>query len=486
MTSPHASGPATPGARRFPSDFVWGAATASYQIEGAAAEDGRLPSIWDTYAATPGRVHAGDTGAVACDHYHRTAEDLRHMRALGLDAYRFSLAWPRIQPTGSGAFNPAGLAFYDRLIDDLLAAGIDPVVTMYHWDLPQALEDAGGWPVRDTALRFADYAATVVDAYRDRVKVWTTLNEPWCSSFLGYAAGVHAPGRTEPAAALAAVHHLNLAHGLGARAVRESLGDAGTLSLTLNLHVVRPDDPTSAEDRDAVRQIDALANRAFLEPVLDGRYPEDLLADTAAVSDWSFVADGDLALTHTGLDVLGVNFYSTQRVRRYVPGHEKVQADGHGRSRFSAWVGAEAVEFLPQPGPYTAMGWNIDPSGMTELLLRLRDTYPALPLMITENGAAFDDVVTPDGRVHDADRVDYLRRHVDAVGQAMDAGADVRGYFVWSLLDNFEWAYGFSRRFGVIRVDYDTLERTWKDSAHWYRDLLATRTLPDVGWAPPA
>ena len=486
MPSPHASGPATPGARRFPSDFVWGAATASYQIEGAAAEDGRLPSIWDTYAATPGRVHAGDTGAVACDHYHRTAEDLRHMRALGLDAYRFSLAWPRIQPTGSGAFNPAGLAFYDRLIDDLLAAGIDPVVTMYHWDLPQALEDAGGWPVRDTALRFADYAATVVDAYRDRVKVWTTLNEPWCSSFLGYAAGVHAPGRTEPAAALAAVHHLNLAHGLGARAVRESLGDAGTLSLTLNLHVVRPDDPTSAEDRDAVRQIDALANRAFLEPVLDGRYPEDLLADTAAVTDWSFVHDGDLALTHTGLDVLGVNFYSTQRVRRYVPGHEKVQADGHGRSRFSAWVGAEAVEFLPQPGPYTAMGWNIDPSGMTELLLRLRDTYPALPLMITENGAAFDDVVTPDGRVHDADRVDYLRRHVDAVGQAMDAGADVRGYFVWSLLDNFEWAYGFSRRFGVIRVDYDTLERTWKDSAHWYRDLLATRTLPDVGWAPPA
>ena len=477
---------AAAGARVFPSDFVWGAATASYQIEGAAAEDGRLPSIWDTYAATPGRVHAGETGAVACDHYHRTAEDIRHMVDLGLRAYRFSLAWPRIQPAGSGAFNPAGLAFYDRLIDDLLAAGIDPVATMYHWDLPQALEDAGGWPARDTALRFADYAEKVVETYRDRVTVWTTLNEPWCSSFLGYAAGVHAPGRTEAAAALAAVHHLNLAHGFGARAVRGALGDAGTLSLTLNLHVVRPDDPASAEDRDAARQIDALANRSFLGPVLEGRYPEDLLADTSAVTDWSFVHDGDLTTTHTGLDVLGINYYSTQRVRRYVPGHEKLHADGHGRSRFSAWVGADAVEFLPQPGPHTAMGWNIDPSGMTELLLRVHETYPGLPMMVTENGAAFDDVVSPDGRVHDADRVDYLRRHIDAVGRAMDAGADVRGYFVWSLMDNFEWAYGFSRRFGVLRVDYDTLERTWKDSAHWYRDLLRSGTLPDAGWVAPA
>ena len=477
----------TPGAARtFPADFVWGAATASYQIEGAAAEDGRRPSIWDTYAATPGKVHAGDTGAVACDHYHRTGEDIGHMVDLGLGAYRFSLAWPRIQPTGSGAFNQAGLDFYDKLVDDLLAAGIDPVATMYHWDLPQALEDAGGWPVRDTALRFADYAAKVVDTYRDRVKVWTTLNEPWCSAYLGYASGVHAPGRTEPAAALAAVHHLNLAHGFGARAVRETLGDAATLSLTLNLHVVRPDDPTSPEDVDAVRQIDALANRVFLEPVLDGRYPEDLLADTAHVTDWSFVQDGDLALTHTGLDVLGLNYYSTQRVRRYVPDHEKVTADGHGASTHSAWVGADAVEFLPQPGPYTAMGWNIDPSGMTEMLLRIHERYPGLPMMITENGAAFDDALAPDGRIHDDARVDYLRRHVDAVAHAMDAGADVRGYFVWSLLDNFEWAYGFSRRFGVIRVDYDTLERTWKDSAYFYRDLVTRGAIPGTGWAPPA
>ena len=468
----------TPAGRAFPADFLWGAATASYQIEGAANEDGRAPSIWDTFAATPGKVRGGDSGAVADDHYHRTAEDIGHMRELGLDAYRFSLAWPRIQPLGAGAFNQKGLDFYDRLIDDLLAAGIAPVVTMYHWDLPQALEDAGGWPARDTALRFGEYAARVVDAYRDRVRVWTTLNEPWCSSYLGYGSGVHAPGRTEPAGALAAVHHLNLAHGLGARAVRESLGDAATLSLTLNLHVVRPDDPDNPEDRDAVRQIDALANRAFLEPVLDGRYPADLIADTASVTDWSFVHDGDLAVTHTRLDVLGVNYYSTQRVRRYVPDHEKVQADGHAASAHSAWIAADAVEFLPQPGPYTAMGWNIDPGGMTELLGRLHREYPGLPLMVTENGAAFDDVVSPDGRVHDADRVAYLHGHIDAVAQAMDAGADVRGYFVWSLLDNFEWAYGFSRRFGIIRVDYATLERTWKDSAYWYRDLLRTRSLP--------
>lgn len=471
MTTP------APG-RTFPADFLWGAATASYQIEGAATEDGRGPSIWDTFAATPGKVHGGDSGAVADDHYHRTAEDLGHMRDLGLDAYRFSLAWPRIQPTGSGAFNQRGLDFYSRLVDDLLEAGIAPVVTMYHWDLPQPLEDAGGWPVRETALRFGEYAAKVVDTYRDRVHVWTTFNEPWCSAYLGYGAGVHAPGRTEPAAALAAVHHLNLAHGLGGRVVRDALGDLATLSLTLNLHVARPDDPSNPEDVDAARQIDALANRAFLEPVLDGRYPADLIEDTAAVTDWSFVQDGDLETTHTGLDVLGVNYYSTQRVRRYVPDHAKVQADGHGASAHSAWIAADAVEFLPQPGPHTEMGWNIDPGGMTELLLRVHRDYPRLPMMVTENGAAFPDRVAPDGRVHDADRIDYLHTHIDAVGAAMDAGVDVRGYFVWSLLDNFEWAYGFSRRFGILRVDYTTLERTWKDSAYWYRDLLKTRTLP--------
>ncbi len=467
--------------RTFPDSFVWGAATASYQIEGAVTEGGRGPSIWDTYSATPGKTFEGHTGAVAADHYHRTEQDVAMMKELGLDAYRFSLAWPRIQPTGSGAFNQAGLDFYDRLIDQLLEAGIDPVATMYHWDLPQGLEDAGGWPARDTALRFGDYAHKVVETYRDRVKIWTTLNEPWCSAYLGYGSGVHAPGRTDGADALAAVHHLNLAHGLGAQAVRDVLGEAATLSLTLNLHVMRPDDPSSPSDLDAVRKADALANRAFLNPVLDGFYPEDLLADTASVTDWSFVRDGDLEITHSGLDVLGVNFYSTQRVTKFTGDHPRSMADGHGASTHSAWPGADDVEFLPQPGPYTEMGWNIDPSGMTELLLDLHNTYPELPLMITENGAAFPDaVIVDEGRVRDTDRVSYLYRHLDAVGDAMDAGADVRGYFVWSLMDNFEWGYGFSKRFGIVRIDYDTLERHWKDSAYWYRELTRTHTLPAV------
>ncbi len=467
--------------RTFPDSFVWGAATASYQIEGAVTEGGRGPSIWDTYSATPGKTFEGHTGAVAADHYHRTEQDVAMMKELGLDAYRFSLAWPRIQPTGSGAFNQAGLDFYDRLIDQLLEAGIDPVATMYHWDLPQGLEDAGGWPARDTALRFGDYAHKVVETYRDRVKIWTTLNEPWCSAYLGYGSGVHAPGRTDGADALAAVHHLNLAHGLGAQAVRDVLGEAATLSLTLNLHVMRPDDPSSPSDLDAVRKADALANRAFLNPVLDGFYPEDLLADTASVTDWSFVRDGDLEITHSGLDVLGVNFYSTQRVTKFAGDHPRSMADGHGASTHSAWPGADDVEFLPQPGPYTEMGWNIDPSGMTELLLDLHNTYPELPLMITENGAAFPDaVIVDEGRVRDTDRVSYLYRHLDAVGDAMDAGADVRGYFVWSLMDNFEWGYGFSKRFGIVRIDYDTLERHWKDSAYWYRELTRTHTLPAV------
>ncbi|SCF03191.1 GH1 family beta-glucosidase [Micromonospora mirobrigensis] len=461
--------------RVFPPGFLWGSATAAYQIEGAARADGRAPSIWDTYSHTPGRTLNSDTGDVAADHYHRWAEDLDHMARLGLGAYRFSISWPRVFP--GGRRNQRGVDFYSRLVDGLLERGIRPVATLYHWDLPQELEDAGGWPVRDTALRFGEYAAEIVGALGDRVHTWTTFNEPWCSAYLGYASGVHAPGRTEPAAALAAVHHLNLAHGLAGRVVRE-LAPAAELSVTLNLHVIRPASGSDA-DADAVRRIDALANRAFLGPMLDGAYPADLLADTAKVTDWSFVRDGDERTAAVPLDVLGVNYYSTTLVRAWDGVSPRSDADGHGRSAHSPWVGAQDVDFLPQPGPYTAMGWNIDPSGMTELLLRLHAEHPDQPLMITENGAAFDDVVTPDGAVHDDRRVDYLRRHVDAVGAAIDRGADVRGYFVWSLLDNFEWAYGYDRRFGIIRIDYDTLTRTWKDSAHWYQRLAATNALPD-------
>ncbi len=471
----------TSSPRTFPDGFLWGSATASYQIEGAVTEDGRGPSIWDTFSHTPGRVLNGDTGDVADDHYHRWPQDLDLIKELGLHAYRFSLAWPRIQPAGSGEFNPKGVDFYSRLVDGLLERGVRPVVTLYHWDLPQPLEDVGGWAERDTALRFADYAAHVAGALGDRVEMWTTLNEPWCSAFLGYASGAHAPGRTEPEAALKAAHHLNLAHGLAGRAVRDVLGADTKLSVTLNPHVTRPVDPDSAADLDAIRQLDAVGNRVFLGPMLDGAYPKDLLDDTKAVTDWSFVRDGDEATCAVSLDVLGINYYSTSRARRHIGDGPMEHADGHGDTGFSPWVGADDIEFLRQPGPYTAMGWNIDPSGMTELLTDMSRRYPDLPLMVTENGAAFYDTVADDGSVPDADRTAYLHGHIDAVGRAMDAGADVRGYFLWSLLDNFEWAWGYDRRFGIIRVDYDTLERTVKDSARWYARLITANALPPLG-----
>lgn len=466
--------------RAFPDGFWWGAATASYQIEGAATEDGRGPSIWDTFSHTPGKTLDGDTGDVAADHYHRMVADVALMKDLGLDAYRFSIAWSRIQPDGTGAPNAAGLDFYSRLVDELIAAGIRPVATLYHWDLPQALEDEGGWAVRSTAEAFGEYARIVAQALGDRVWMWTTLNEPWCSAFLGYGSGVHAPGRTDGAAALAAVHHLNLGHGLAARAIRDVIPGA-RVSVTLNLHVTRAASD-AALDVEAKRRIDTVANEVFLQPMLEGRYPAQVMADTAEVTDWSFVHDGDLETIRVPLDVLGVNYYSTGLVRhRTGPapvGDGSPGPDGHRSSVHSPWVGAADVEWLAQPGPTTAMGWVVEPAGLTELLLDLHTRYPGTPLAITENGAAFADEVAPDGAVHDPLRLAYVRDHLEAMGVAMDAGADVRGYFVWSLLDNFEWAYGYSRRFGIVRVDYDTQERTLKDSAHWYRGVVAANALP--------
>ncbi len=462
--------------RTFPAGFVWGSATASYQIEGAVHEDGRGTSIWDTFSHTPGKTLNGDTGDVADDHYHRYVEDLDHIRDLGLDAYRFSIAWPRVQPGGRGALNAAGADFYSRLVDGLLERGVAPVATLYHWDLPQELEDAGGWPNRDTAERYADYAALIVEALGDRVHTWTTFNEPWCAAYLGYGSGVHAPGRTNGADALAAVHHLNLAHGLAGRVVR-NLAPTAQLSITLNLSVFRAASE-SAADADAMRRLDNLANGAFLGPLLDGRYPERLFADTAHVTDWNFVKSDDLVVTNIPIDVLGINYYTTNLVRHWDGTSPRQHADGHGDSAASPWVGVQDVEFLEQAGDHTAMDWFIEPRGLTDLLLRISHDYPGQPMMITENGAAFHDEVSADGRVHDDRRVAYLHDHIDAVGAAMDAGADVRGYFVWSLLDNFEWAFGYERRFGIIRVDYETLERTVKDSAHWFAELISTNTLP--------
>ncbi|MFI0501980.1 GH1 family beta-glucosidase [Streptomyces albogriseolus] len=450
-----------PAVLRFPSGFRWGTATAAYQIEGAAAEDGRTPSIWDTFSRTPGKVRNGDTGDIAADHYHRMHEDVALMRRLGLTDYRFSIAWPRVQPTGRGPAVQKGLDFYRRLADALLDAGVRPVATLYHWDLPQELEDAGGWPERETARRFADYAALVADALGDRIGTWTTLNEPWCAAFLGYGNGVHAPGRTSPLDSLRAAHHLNLAHGSAVQVLRDALPPTAHVSLTLNLHALRPL-TRSAGDLDAVRRIDAVANRVFLDPVFHGRLPEDLVHDTAAVTDWSFVRDGDLAICSTPIDSLGINYYSPT-----------VVAAGRSASP-SPWAGAERhVRFLPAPGPRTAMDWPVDADGLYELLLRLRDDLPGLPVMVTENGAAYDDYADPSGEVRDPERIAYLRSHLTAVHRAIGEGADVRGYFLWSLLDNFEWAYGYSKRFGIVHVDFATQRRTPKQSAGWYADVVA-------------
>ncbi|WP_030563367.1 GH1 family beta-glucosidase [Streptomyces aureocirculatus] len=472
---------------RFPPAFLWGAATAAYQIEGAVREDGRTPSIWDTFSHTPGKVLGGDTGDVACDHYHRWRDDVRLMADLGIGAYRFSVSWPRVQPTGRGPAVQRGLDFYRALVDELLTHDITPMVTLYHWDLPQELESAfpsgspaGGWPERDTAFRFEEYAGIVAGALGDRVEWWATLNEPWCSAFLGYGSGVHAPGRTDPAAALRAAHHLNLAHGLGARALRSVLPGRAQVGVCLNPSAVRP--LTSAPaDLDARRRIDALANRVFTGPMLRGTYDDDLLADTARITDWSFVHDGDLGVTRQPLGFIGINYYSPAVVSASADAAANgPRLDGHGAAEHSPWPGADHVSFHRAPGELTAMGWPVDPTGLTDLLLEYTAQAPGVPLFVTENGAAYDDKPGAAGQVHDPDRVRYLHGHLTAVHQALLSGADVRGYFLWSLMDNFEWAYGYGKRFGAVYVDYDTQVRTPKSSAHWYAKVAASGEL-----APP-
>ncbi|MET7968450.1 GH1 family beta-glucosidase [Micromonospora sp. NPDC005305] len=459
LTRSTATGQADP-IDTLPPTFRWGVATSSYQIEGAVAEDGRTPSIWDTFCRVPGAVANGDHGDVACDHYHRMPQDVGIIADLGLDTYRFSVAWPRVQPGGRGPANPAGLAFYDRLVDELLGRGIDPWVTLYHWDLPQELEDAGGWPNRDTAYRFADYAEIVFAALGDRVKTWTTLNEPWCSAMLGYAYGNHAPGRRNLGDGIAAAHHLLLGHGLAVQRLRAAAATPIELGLTVNLSTADPA-TDGAADRDAARAADGLGNRLYLDPVLRGAYPEDVVADLAAEGVRIPVEEGDLEVISSPIDVLGVNFYFGQV-------HSGV--DEQGRERDDD--GRPVRRVIRRDLPRTAMDWEIVPDSFTELLVRLHRDYPGVPLVITENGAAFDDKPDADGFVADDDRVAYLTEHLRAVARARQAGADVRGYFAWSLLDNFEWAYGYDKRFGIVRVEYDTQRRTPKRSAHWYRDTI--------------
>jgi beta-glucosidase len=459
----------------FPEGFVWGSATAAYQIEGSVHADGRSPSIWDVFCRQPGKIVGGDTGDIACDHYRRMEEDLDLMAALALPSYRFSVSWPRVIPGGTGAVNQAGLDFYQRLVDGLLERNVTPLITLYHWDLPQVLQDAGGWTNRDTVAGFVDYAEVIGNALGDRVPTISTLNEPWCSAFLGHSSGVHAPGLTDNAAALAAAHHLNLAHGQAVTALR-TVTSAQT-SITLNLAQVYPAS-SSEEDVAAAAHVDRIANRIFLDPILRGHYPPELIAETRHLTDWSFVADGDLADIHAPIDVLGVNFYApsqvaapTEQVLAQVTGRW-VNDPSQGDAGASPWPGTDLAYSIPQPGPYTGMGWPIRPESFTELLVRVYREYPDVPIVITENGAAFDDEVTDDGAVHDADRISYVRAHLAAVHAAIEAGADIRGYYLWSFMDNFEWAWGYAKRFGMVHVDYQSQLRTPKDSALWYRDVI--------------
>lgn len=476
----HPRYPDTSTTRSFPPGFLWGAATASFQIEGATSEGGRTDSIWDAFARVSGAVLNGDDGSIAADHYHRYRDDVALMRDLNLEAYRFSVAWPRVRPDG-GAVNAAGIDFYSRLVDELLEADIKPWLTLYHWDLPQELEDRGGWTNRDTAYRFVDYALSVHEALRDRVRIWTTLNEPWCAAFLGYASGVHAPGRQEPANAFRAAHHLLLAHGEATQEIRKRDGQA-SLGITLNFTYAEPQNARDEADIDAARCINGLQNRLFLDPVLKGEYPADILADTQDLGWQDVVQTDDLAVISAPIDALGVNYYNGAQVSGH-PQENSVERGPENPSRqlFTPYVSAEHVAFPSRGLPVTDMGWEVQPWGLSDLLKHLHENYELPPVYITENGAAYPDEVVGAGepaRVHDPDRLEYIDGHLRAVADAIEAGVDVRGYFVWSLLDNFEWSFGYSKRFGIVHVDYETQRRIPKDSALWYAQVAASNELP--------
>ncbi|MEX2536553.1 MAG: GH1 family beta-glucosidase [Trueperaceae bacterium] len=435
----------------FPEEFVWGASTASYQIEGAARENGRGPSIWDTFSHTPGKVAGGDTGDVACDHYHRYREDVGLMSELGLGAYRFSVAWPRIFPSGWGRPNRKGLDFYERLVDSVLEQGITPWACLYHWDLPQAVEDSGGWTARDTAYRFADYAEVVAEALGDRVGRFLMLNEPSIVALLGHLLGIHAPGRSDIAAYAAATHHLNLATGEGVSRLRK-LGD-WQLGTILNLEPVHGVGEDEAEVQRVVDLYDAFRNRNYLDPLFLGSYPE-----ATSILLQPYIRDGDLETIRQPLDMLGLNLYT--RVR--------VTADE------GSLVGFRQLD-PPRGALRTEMNWEVYPNALFEQLLELKERYGNPPVYVTENGAAFADAPDRAGEVHDPERIRFMAMYLSAVRRALDAGVDVRGYFVWTLLDNFEWAEGYSKRFGLVYVDYETQERIPKSSFDWYRETIRER-----------
>ncbi|HLZ60891.1 MAG TPA: GH1 family beta-glucosidase [Ktedonosporobacter sp.] len=442
-------------AHTFPPHFLWGAATAAYQIEGAAYEDGRGLSIWDHFAATPGKTYRGENGDIAANHYHLVQQDTDLMTRLGLGAYRFSIAWPRILPHGRGTINTVGLDFYERLVDSLLARGIKPFATLYHWDLPLTLQQEGGWVNRDTASAFADYAEIVVKRLGDRVEGWITLNEPWCSAYLGYGIGVHAPGIQDRQAAIDAAHHLLLAHGLAVPRIRAHNTPTAQVGITLNCTPITAADDRPETQRD-VEHADAFANRWFLDPLFRGAYPDTLFATLGLTPPP--IQEGDFSIISAPLDFLGVNYYTRSVVRGA-----------------AAPPPADAPETVrPVPGAcYTDIGWEIYSQGLADLLVRLHQDYPIPNMWVTENGAAFQDLWDGNDQVNDPRRVEYLRGHIQALAQALQQGVPLRGYFVWSLMDNFEWAEGYSKRFGIVYVDYPTQRRIIKESGHWYAVFLA-------------
>ncbi|TCL61942.1 broad-specificity cellobiase [Hydrogenispora ethanolica] len=439
----------------FPKDFLWGAATASYQIEGGAADDGKGESIWDRFSHIPGKVTNGDTGDVACDHYHRYREDVRLMKELGLKGYRFSISWPRVFPNGRGAVNPQGIDFYNRLVDELLANGIEPAVTLYHWDLPQALQENGGWGNRAIVDDFAAYAAYLFDVLGDRVKKWITHNEPWVVAFAGHFQGRHAPGLTDLPLAVQVTHHLILSHAKAVQAYRASKHGDGQIGITLNLYPSVPASD-SESDRAAATLVDGHNNRWFLDPVLKGEYPADILRLYQERLNSPVIEPGDMeCIAASPMDFLGINYYF-QKVVKHSEVHPILQFE----------------EIKPEGSEYTAMNWEITPQGLTDLLVRLDRDYHHPDLYITENGAAFKDDRRDGGVVDDQDRLKFLQQHFAAAHRALEAGVKLKGYYVWSLMDNFEWAHGYGKRFGLIYIDYQTLERTWKKSALWYREVI--------------
>lgn len=436
--------------KEFPQDFLWGAATASYQIEGAWDEDGKGENIWDRFSHTPGKVENGDNGDVACDHYHRWREDIELMKELGLKAYRFSISWARILPAGRGEINQAGIDFYSNLVDGLLSAGIEPWVTLYHWDLPQALEDEGGWTVRSTAEAFLEYTDAITRALGARVKNWITFNEPWVSAFLGYKDGHHAPGRTDLNAAVATSHHLLLAHGLAVPLIRKNCADA-KVGITLNLTPQEPASP-SIVDRKLATWLDGYVNRFFLDPLVGRGYPQDMLDSYGTPLD--FILPADMDAIAVPIDFLGVNYY-TRNIARDETADENLPV---------------TVERI---GAITEMDWEVYPEGLYNTLGRLHFDYNFPAIYITENGASFADTVSDDGQVDDPKRLSYIQRHLGIAYDAIQIGVPLKGYFVWSLMDNFEWGFGYTKRFGLIRVDYESQERTLKSSAKWYAQIIA-------------